>query len=273
MRPRIAKLESGKEVFVPFKKIRDYFGTKEWTLNVDGHTLVSKHEEFDIKVEVKQEKVFFNVVVEAEGDPTDRLEVTTDNPTKEIIDFVAGQVPGGKETFQQYASNPTLFAQIIRRAATKVKSLGPKRTLAFVRQALLVVNFDSLLELIRTAAEVLGDVEINELSRIMEQKKWDIEITEDPETSRASIKTSFYGFNINIVPCCIQYEVEYIIEGYPESIWWETTDDPIKSFDEWIDSDRFEKVKEERGGYEGSKPPESGHKSPEEADTVPVPEG
>jgi hypothetical protein len=287
MRSRVAKLDTDK-VLVPFNKVRDYFGTKEWKiLNIEGHNLISKHEDFDIKVEVEQEKVFFNVIIEAEGDPSDRLEVTTDNPTEAIVDFVAGQVPGGKETFQKYASDPTLFSQIIRRAATKIKDLGPKRTLAFVRQALLVINFDSLIEFVRTAADGLekesrGEVEIDELARIMDGKNWDVEITEDPGTSRAAIKSNFYGFNIDITPCCVQYGVEYIIEGYPESIWWETTYDPIKSFDEWIDSDRFEKVKEERGGYEGSEPPESEPitkpitkpiKSPEEADTVPAPGG
>jgi len=228
-------------------EIRDFFGTRFWKLDIEGGKLSAVHEEFDIIVTVSREETEFKVVAEAKDDPSDKLEVVTDNPMKELTDFLSAGLPGGGEAFKEYASNPTLLSKVIRRVARKIRQLGPKKTAAFVKQAVLILGFDSLQKLVKVAVEgAYGEAEAFDLFQKMKKKGWDVEEVEIPG-GRAGIKANFHDlYDIEIMPEAINYEYEYMIEGYPESIYWGTTDDPIRAFEDWVKTENFEKASEER---------------------------
>jgi hypothetical protein len=229
-------------------EIRNYFGTRSWKLDATSDELTSFHDERDIKVKVNKDKVKFKVIAEAKDDPSDRLEVVTDNPLKELTDFLSKGLPGG--VFESYASNPVLFSKIIRRAATKVRQLGPTRIANFIKQAVLVLSFDSLQEFVSMAIKIAADgyeeIEVFDLFEKMKKKGWDVEEIKT-ESGRAGIRADFHDlYDIIIEPESIEYEYEYMIEGYPESMAWGTVEDPIRAFEDWIKSDRFQKSSEER---------------------------
>lgn len=223
-------------------EIRSFFGTRGWELDVTSDGLTATNYELDLKVKVGREKVNFRVVAEAKDDPADKLDVVTSNPTKELSDFFSAGVPGGKEVFESYASSPQLFSGILRRAAARVKRLGPKRIAAFIKQALIVLDLNEFIA--RVAA--YGEVETEQLADQMKKKGWDLEEFET-DAGRAGIKIDFHDlYTATIYPESVEYEYEYVIDGYPKSMYWGTSEDPIRAFEDWVKTDNFNEAVEER---------------------------
>lgn len=223
-------------------EIRSFFGTRGWKLDVTGDGLTASNYELDLKVKVSREKVNFRVIAEAKDDPADRLDTITSNPTKELSNFFSAGVPGGKEVFESYASSPYLISGILRRAATRVKKLGPKRIAAFIKQALIVLDLNEFI----TKVAAYGEVETEELANQMKKKGWKLEEFET-DAGRAGIKINFHDlYDATIYPESVEYEYEYVIDGYPKSMYWGTSEDPIRAFEDWVKTDNFNEAVDER---------------------------
>lgn len=253
MRKHISNRRAARTpVLVPMDRVKEYFDTPGWELDFSTENgvdkLIATSEEFDIKVEIDKGPTKFKVEAESVDDPTDRLDVVTTDPIKELHNFLSAGLPEG--AFESYASNPVLFSKIIRRAASKIKQLGPKRTANFIKQAIAILEFESfrtiLASIIKIAEGEYGELEIVNLLKKMEAKGWDVK--EETRDGRAALKINFHDlWDITIYPSSITYDFDFIIEGYPESAYWGSdTDDPIRDFQNWFKEDRFVKAIEER---------------------------
>jgi hypothetical protein len=207
----------------------------------DAKIFNATNDKFGVNIYITASSPSFMVKAEAVDDPSDKLEIETRDPIKDLEKFFSEGLPEG--AFSDLASKPTLLSKLIIKIASgvRVQSIGPRKTSAILRRLMLAAQVKNW----KSEMNIGLGLWMVELKDDMKKKGWDYIDIE--ERDKPGIYMDFHGiYDVEIVPESIFYDYKFRIDDYPEADLSGVSDDPINEYRKWVKSPEFTEAQTDR---------------------------
>lgn len=200
------------------------------------------------KFDIKPNSSTYFLKVEAVDDPSDSVEIETDKPVKELVDFLNENMPSGN-FFNKMASDNAKKSHFILRIAKLFSETPEWKLLPVLRRASILFTTSAIPKLQKFVSRIArGPVDMSELEEIhgyMKSKGWNVNL-ETNERGDDVIKVDISGvFKAEIVPESIMYDYTFSMHNRDDVTENGITDDPIEAYQNWYRSPSVESAYEE----------------------------
>ncbi len=200
---------------------------------------VSKEEGFisadskSYSIRVKKEKTLYKLVIENAEDDLDREEMVTENPTKEISNFLKTGTEGD-EFLDKISSSPHHLSFVLHHVASIIES-----KLISKREARMI--FNRINSVLLKKKFIISKKETSKLLKEIKSKGW--KATETGDSIEVDIGEGLFKATIDIDSIIWNYE--FSVHDIPGSLITGHSEDPINEFRSFLRSPKTEEAKKE----------------------------
>ncbi len=220
---------------VTMEEIRNYFKGDKWKSSEFTDSSMEAHSNnYDVSLQAKDFK--FRVRVEAEDDPTDSDETTTEDPVKFLEEFL-GAGAGSSGGFEKMSSSPKSVARALRALASRIDrgNVEKRSAIGSLRRIVLSTGISMVEYAIRKAIlaasqEEVHKSELDDLLKGLKSKGWKAKES-STKNGFPSISVDMSGiYTAEITVDTMVWSYVFEIRDYPDSRKEGMTNDPIQQF-------------------------------------------